>query len=81
MMRSWTAAFNYDSASDVLKDALHLLEEQDRYTALHTDEIRAKIAKEYESLRAGKRVDGETAFERIEKELVAFERDTSRSPA
>jgi hypothetical protein len=43
------------------------------YTALHQDEIPRKIAKGCESLRAGKGVDGEAVFERIERELAAIE--------
>jgi antitoxin ParD1/3/4 len=79
LVRSKVAAGRYDSASDVLKDALRLLEEQDRYTAMHTQEIRDKIARGYESLRAGKGLDGEAVFEEIEKELDAIERTPLRS--
>jgi antitoxin ParD1/3/4 len=53
---------------------LRLLEERELYTALHRDEISEKIAKGYESLRAGKGVDGEAVFARIEKELDVIER-------
>jgi antitoxin ParD1/3/4 len=77
LIQSQVASGRYNSASDVLKDALRLLEEQDRYIALHKNEIREKIARGYNSLRTGKGVDGEAAFERLEKEIAA----TERSPA
>jgi antitoxin ParD1/3/4 len=63
----------YQSASDVLEDALGLLQERELYTATHRDEIRSKIATGYESLRAGRGVDGEAVFERIENELVPMD--------
>jgi antitoxin ParD1/3/4 len=81
LVRSKVAAGRYDSAADVLKDASRLLEEQDRYTALHTQEIRDKIARGYESLRAGKGLDGEAVFEEIEKELDTIERTPPRNSA
>lgn len=63
----------YGSASDVLRNALYLLEEQERYTALCAGEIRGKIAVGYDSLHAGKGVDGDAVFERIVKDLKAIE--------
>jgi antitoxin ParD1/3/4 len=74
LVQSKVASGRYHTASDVLKDALRLLEERELYTALHRDEISEKITKGYESLRAGKGVDGEAVFARIEKELDALER-------
>ena len=74
LVRNKVASGQYNSPSDVLKDALRLMEEQDRYTALHKDEIREKISRGYDSLRAGKGGDGEAVFERMEKELDAAER-------
>jgi antitoxin ParD1/3/4 len=67
------AGGRYKSAADVLKDALRLLEEQELYTTLHSNEIREKIRQGYDSVRARSGVDGEIAFERMEKELEAIE--------
>jgi len=64
----------YGSASDVIREALRLMDERDRLTELHKDEIRKKIAAGMASLRAGKCVDGEAVFDRIGAELDAAER-------
>jgi antitoxin ParD1/3/4 len=64
----------YGSASDVIGEALRLMDERDRLAELHRDEIRKKIAAGMASLRAGKGVDGEAAFDRIDAELDAAER-------
>lgn len=64
----------YGSASDVIGEALRLMNERDRLTELHRDEIRKKIVAGMASLRAGKGVDGEAAFDRIDAELDAAER-------
>jgi antitoxin ParD1/3/4 len=77
LVQSKVASGRYQSASDVLKDALGLLEEREIFTALHRDEIRREIAGGYQSLRAGNGIDGEAVFERIERELAAME----QSPA
>jgi antitoxin ParD1/3/4 len=73
LVQSKVASGRYQSASEVLKDALRLLEEQELYTALHRDEIREKIARGYASLRAGQGIDGEAMFDRIVKEFDAIE--------
>ena len=64
----------YGSASDVIRDALRLMDEHDRLTELHKDEIRKKISAGMASLRAGKGADGEAVFDRIDAELDAAER-------
>lgn len=63
----------YQTAADVLTDALGLLEERELYTSLHRDEIRTQLAAGYHSLRAGRGVDGEAVFARLERELAAME--------
>ena len=59
----------YGSASEVIREALRLLDERDQLTELHKDEIRKKIAAGMASLRAGKGADGEAVFDRIDAEL------------
>jgi antitoxin ParD1/3/4 len=64
----------YRSASEVVREALRLMEEHDQIQNLHKDEIRKKIAAGMASLRAGRSVDGEAVFDRLEAELGAAER-------
>ncbi|NDJ11966.1 MAG: type II toxin-antitoxin system ParD family antitoxin [Acidobacteriia bacterium] len=73
LVQSKLTSGRYQTVSDVLTDALGLLEERDLYTVVHRDEIRKRIAQGYESLRAGRGVDGDAVFGRIERELTAME--------
>jgi len=50
------------------------MDERDQMEALHKDEIRKKIAAGMASLKAGRSVDGETFFDRLEAEMDAAER-------
>ena len=63
----------YNSASEVVREALRLLEERDHIMALRREELRKKIAEGLDSLRRGEGVDGEEVFDRIEAELEAME--------
>ena len=63
-----------DRASEVVREALRLLEERDELKALRKEEIKKKIAQGLESLRQGQCVDGEATFDRMEAELDALER-------
>ena len=62
-----------NSASEVVREALRLMEERDRFIALRKEEIRKQIARGLKSLRMGKSVDGEAVFGRIEAELDRLE--------
>ena len=68
----------YASASEVVREALRLMEERDQVQALHKDEIRRKIAAGVASLRAGKSVDGEAFMAAMDAELAELEQ---RGPA
>jgi antitoxin ParD1/3/4 len=68
----------YTSASEVVREALRLMEERDQVQALHKDEIRRKIAAGVASLRAGKSVDGEAFMADMDAELAELEQ---RGPA
>ena len=59
----------YNSASEVVREALRLMEERDQRKA----EIRKMIAQGLESQRQGDMVDGEAVFDRLEVELDALE--------
>jgi antitoxin ParD1/3/4 len=78
LIRDKVQTGRYSSASEVICEALRLLDECDQLTELHKNEIRKKIAAGMASLRAGKGTDGEAVFDRIDAELDAAER---RGPA
>jgi len=59
----------YTSASEVIREALRLLEERDELQVLHKDEIRKKIAEGMASFRAGKGTDGEAFFDNLDAQL------------
>ena len=59
----------YNSASEVVREALRLMEDRD----LRREEIRKKIAQSLDSQRSGKLADGEAVFDRLEAELDALE--------
>jgi antitoxin ParD1/3/4 len=50
------------------------MDERGQLVERHKDEIRKKIAAGMASLRAGKGVDGEAVFDRIDAELAATDR-------
>jgi antitoxin ParD1/3/4 len=64
----------YNSASEVVREALRLLEERDELRALRKEELRKKIAEGIEAVEAGRVQDGEEVFERIDAELEQLER-------
>lgn len=64
----------YTSASEVIREALRLMEERDKMLELQKSAIGKQIAAGMTSLRAGKGKDGEAVFDRIDAELDASER-------
>jgi antitoxin ParD1/3/4 len=64
----------YTSASEVVREALRLMEQRDQAQALHRDEIRKRIAAGMASLRAGEGVDGDAFLAGIDNELAEIER-------
>lgn len=61
----------YNSASEVVREALRLMDERDQMRAIQKDEIRKKIAEGLASARAGRLLDGEAFMAQMEEELVA----------
>ncbi len=64
----------YNSASEVVRDALRLLADRDELTELRKQELRKKIALGLDSLHRGEGVDGDEYFEQLEREEGARER-------
>jgi len=58
----------YNSASEVVRDALRLFEERERIRELQIQELRHKINQGWSSLKRGHWVDGEEFFQGLERE-------------
>ena len=69
----------YNSASEVMREALRLLEEQDQLRQLQIQELRKKINEGLQSLRRGEGVDGEEFFKALEREERKLERKRKRA--
>jgi antitoxin ParD1/3/4 len=63
----------YNSATEVVREALRLLEERDVRIKLGREDLRKKVTEGIDSLRRGEGVDGEQVFDRLEAELDAIE--------
>ena len=59
----------YNSASEVVREALRLMDERDQVKAIHKDELRKKIAAGLKSLDEGRFSDGEEFFAQMDAEL------------
>jgi len=66
MVQEKVASGRYTSASEVVREALRLMEDRDHILALQGQEIRGKIDAGMESLRAGRSNDGDDYFDRVE---------------
>jgi antitoxin ParD1/3/4 len=64
----------YKSASEVIAEALRLLEQRDRIFADNSDELRAQIEQGWQSAQRGELVHGDEVFDRIDAELESRER-------
>ncbi len=59
---------HYSSASDVVREALRLLEQRDEIFTLRKEEFREQIEEGWQSAKRGEVVDGEEVFDRIRNE-------------
>lgn len=64
----------YTSASEVVREALRLMEERDQIQELYKASMREKIAAGMASLRAGQGTDGEAFMAELDADLAAIER-------
>ena len=69
MVHDKVASGRYTSASEVVREALRLMEDRDQLLALQKQEIRSKISAGMESLRAGRSKDGNAYFDRVDAQL------------
>ncbi len=64
----------YNSASEVVREALLLLEKRDEVFTVHKDEIRKQIEEGWQYAKRGEVMDGDEIFDRIDAELEVMER-------
>lgn len=60
-------AGRYNSASEVVREALRLLEDHDKLRATQIEEFRAELDRRIESLDRGEGIDGESVFAGIRR--------------
>jgi antitoxin ParD1/3/4 len=68
----------YNSASEVMREALRLMEQRDEFLTLRKEEVRRKIREGLDSLGRGEGVDGEAVFHRIEAELDTLDENDKK---
>jgi len=78
LVQSKVKSGRYNSASEVVREALRLLEQRDEVFTLRKDEIRKQIEQGWQSAKSGEVVDGAGVFDRIDAELEAMERSARK---
>ena len=63
------ASGGYLTASEVIREALRLLEERDKLHDMRLDELRAKIQEGLDALARGEKSDGKEVCCRLEKRM------------
>jgi antitoxin ParD1/3/4 len=63
----------YNSAHEVIREALQLLREQDELTRMRTEELRREIQKGLNSLDQGKGLDGPTVMAELKAKYATQE--------
>ena len=71
LVQSKVKTGRYNSASEVVREALRLLEERDQIRQLRFQEMRRRIQEGWDSLRRGEGGDGEEFMAQLEAELPA----------
>lgn len=69
----------YNSASEVVREALRLLEERDQVRKFHLRELRRKIDEGLSSLERGRGVDGDVFFQALAREEKELTRKRKRA--
>lgn len=78
LVRDKVKSGRYESAGDVVRDALRFLEKRDEVRQVQTQELRKKIDTGLESLERGEGVDGEEFFDTLEREERELRRKRKR---
>jgi antitoxin ParD1/3/4 len=78
LVQSRVKSGRYNSASEVVREALRLLEQRDEVFTLRKDEIRRQIEEGWQSAKLGEFVDGDEVFDRVDAELEALERSAGK---
>lgn len=69
----------YNSASEVIREALRLMEERDQLLKFRKDELSKKIVAGLDALRRGEGIDGEEFFAELEtRETMLRQREPVR---
>lgn len=68
----------YNSASEVVRDALRLFEQRERIRELQIRDIRKKIDAGWRSLERGEGIDGQGFFQTLEREEQRLTRKHKR---
>jgi antitoxin ParD1/3/4 len=79
LVRDKVKSGQYESAVDVVSDALRFLGERDQVRQVQTQELRKKRDKGLESLERGEGVDGEEFFDALEREERELTRRRKRA--
>jgi antitoxin ParD1/3/4 len=79
LVQSKVKSGRYNSASEVVREALRLFEQRDRIQKLQLREIRRKIDQGWASLERGEGIDGEEFFKSLEREEQALDHKRKRA--
>jgi antitoxin ParD1/3/4 len=71
----------YNSVSEVIGEALRLLDERDRFRDQRLAELKAKIKEGIEELERGEGIDGEEVFAEIEEDIRRVEAQMTQAEA
>jgi antitoxin ParD1/3/4 len=78
LVQSKVRSGRYNSVSEVIREALLLLEQRDEVFPLSKEEIRNHIEEGWQSAKRGELVPADEVFNRIDAELEELERSTRK---
>jgi antitoxin ParD1/3/4 len=74
LVQSRLKSGHYHSASEVVREALRLLEHRDEVFEIRKDEIRTHIEEGWQAAQSGEFLDGDEVFNGIDADLESLER-------